>query len=32
MSVEGLELAIFKKKIDDNLLIPVVAGFIMSMF
>ena len=32
MSVEGLELAIFKKKIDDNLLIPVVAGLIMSLF
>lgn len=32
MSVEGLELAILKKKIDDNLLIPVVAGLIMSMF
>lgn len=32
MSVEGLELAIFRKKIDDNLLIPVVAGLVMSMF
>ena len=32
MSVEGLELAIFKKKIDDNLLIPIVAGLIMSLF
>ncbi len=32
MSVEGLELAILKKKIDDNLLIPIVSGLIMSMF
>ncbi len=31
MSVEGLELAIFKKKIDDNLLIPVVAGLAMNL-
>ena len=31
MSAEGLELAIFKKKIDDNLLIPIVAGLTMSL-
>lgn len=31
MGVEGLELAIFKKKIDDNLLIPIVAGLIISL-
>ena len=32
MSFEGLELAILKKKVDDNLLIPVLAGLVMSMF
>ncbi len=32
MGVEGLELAVFKKRVDDNLLIPVVSGLIMSMF
>lgn len=32
MSVEGFELAIFKKKIDDNLLIPITAGLVMSLF
>ena len=31
MSAEGLELAIFKKKIDDNLLIPIVAGLTMTL-
>ncbi len=32
MSAEGLDLTVFKKKIDDNLLIPIVAGLIMSLF
>ena len=32
MSVEGFELAIFKKKIDDNLLIPIISGLIIGLF
>lgn len=32
MGVEGFELVLLKKKIDDNLLIPIVSGLIMSLF
>ncbi|MBI2507409.1 hypothetical protein HYV89_00475 [Candidatus Woesearchaeota archaeon] len=32
MMIEGIELSIFNGKIDDNLLIPVAAGVIMSLF
>ncbi|MBI2105519.1 hypothetical protein HYT56_01635 [Candidatus Woesearchaeota archaeon] len=32
MGVEGLELVVFKRKIDDNLLIPVIAGLVINLF
>jgi len=32
MSAEGIELAILRKKIDDNLLIPIVSALIMALF
>lgn len=32
MSIEGLDLIIFRNKIDDNLIIPIISGLIMSLF
>ena len=32
MSVEGLEIVILKRKVDDNLLIPVIAGLVVNLF
>ncbi|MAG45267.1 MAG: hypothetical protein CMH63_00650 [Nanoarchaeota archaeon] len=32
MSVEGLDLFVLRKKIDDNLLIPFVSAIIISLF
>lgn len=32
ISAEGIELAILRKKIDDNLLIPIVSALIMALF
>ncbi len=32
MSVEGLDLFVLKKKIDDNLLIPFISALIISLF
>lgn len=32
MGVEALEIAIFKRKVDDNLLIPIIACFVISLF
>ena len=32
MSIEGIELAVLKKKIDDNLLIPIISALIMALF
>jgi dolichol kinase len=32
MAIEGLELAMLRKKIDDNLLIPIVAGLVINLF
>ena len=32
MSIEGIELIFLRKSIDDNLLIPIVSGIIISLF
>jgi len=32
MSIEGLELNVLKKKIDDNLYIPLISAVIISLF